>query len=145
MPLLLLPLLKWLGGFLTGPLLQGALDAYKAKLGNENNADQRSSDLLAKELSLEQREAELNAQVVVAEQGHWYTAMVRPLFAMPFIIFLWKVIVWDKVLAQWTHGSTDNLSPDLWQWGGIVLTAYFAGRSLEKVAAKLVNRTPSAK
>jgi hypothetical protein len=66
--------------------------------------------------------------------------MVRPLFAMPFIIFLWKVIVWDVTLGAWTHARTDDLNPQLWQWGGIVLTAYFAGRSLEKAAAILKSR-----
>lgn len=126
--------LAWLGSFLGGPFIKGALDAYKAKLANDNNADQRTADLMARELAVEQREAEVNAQVVIAEQGHWYTACVRPLFAAPFIVFLWKVIVWDKVLA---HSHTDDLSPQLWQWGGIVLTAYFAGRSLEKAAAIL--------
>lgn len=130
-------LLTWLGSFLTGPLLAGALKAYQAKLANDSNADQRTADLLARELAVEQREAEVNSQIVIAEQGHWYTAMVRPLFALPFIVFLWKVIVWDKVMADWTHGTTDNLSPDLWKWGGIVLTAYFAGRSIEKAAAIL--------
>ena len=130
-------ILAWLGSFLTGPLLKGALDAYRAKLANDNNADARTADLLARELAVEQREAEVNSQVVIAEQGRWYTALPRPLFAAPFIIFLWKVIVWDVVLGAWTQSRTDNLSPDLWKWGGIVLTAYFAGRSIEKAAAVL--------
>ena len=90
---------------------------------------------MTRELAVEQREAEVNADVVKAEQGNWLTRIVRPLFALPFIIFVWKTVVWDKVLGGWTHSTTDNLSPDLWQWGGIVLTAYFAGRSLEKAAA----------
>lgn len=130
-------ILMWLGSFLSGPLLKGALDAYKINQANKNNEDARTADLMARELAVEQREAELNEQIVISEQGRWYTACVRPLFAAPFIVFLWKVIVWDKVLGAWTHTATDNLSPDLWQWGGIVLTAYFAGRSLEKAAAIL--------
>ena len=32
--------------------------------------------------------------------------MIRPLLALPVIIYLWKVIVWDKVLA-W--GTTDPI------------------------------------
>jgi hypothetical protein len=129
-------ILAWVGSFLSGPLLAGALKAYQAKLANDNNADQRTADLLARELAVEQREAEVNSQVVIAEQGRWYTALPRPLFAAPFIIYVWKLIVWDKVIM---HGATatDPLSPELWQWGGIVLTAYFAGRSLEKAAAVL--------
>ena len=128
-------ILAWLGSFLGGPFIKGALDAYKAKLANDNNADQRTADLMSRELAVEQRETEVNADVVKAEQGHWYTALVRPLFAMPFIIFVWKVVVWDKVLGSWTMGTTPNLPPDMSQWGGILLTAYFAGPSLEKAAA----------
>jgi hypothetical protein len=35
--------------------------------------------------------------LILAEQGRWYTAIIRPLLALPIIIYLWKVIVWDKV------------------------------------------------
>ena len=57
--------------------------------------------------------------------------MRRPLFAFAFIIYVWKVVVWDKVLGL---GSTDALSGDVAQKATVVLTAYFGGRSLEKVA-----------
>ena len=69
--------------------------------------------------------------MVIAEQGRWYTALPRPLFAFAFVIYAWKVVVFDKVLGL---GSTDPLSGDRAQWAMIVLTAYFGGRSLEKVA-----------
>ena len=67
----------------------------------------------------------------MAEQGRWYTALPRPLFASAFIIYVWKVVVWDKVLG---FGTTDALSGEVSQWAATVLTAYFDGRSLEKVA-----------
>ena len=45
--------------------------------------------------------------------------------------------MWDKVLGL---GSTDHqLSGDVAQWAMVVLTAYFGGRSLEKVA-RIVGR-----
>jgi len=88
-------------------------------------------DLAARELDIERREQEVAAQVVVAEQGRWYTALPRPLFAAAFIIYTWKVVVWDKVLGL---GSTPALSGEVAQWATAVLTAYFGGRSLEKVA-----------
>jgi hypothetical protein len=37
--------------------------------------------------------------LIIAEQGRWYTAIIQPLLALPVVIFMWKVIVWDKVLA----------------------------------------------
>jgi len=76
-------------------------------------------------------ERELATQLVISEQGRWYTALPRPLFAFAFVIYAWKVVVWDKVLGL---GTTGTLSEDMGQWATIVLTAYFGGRSIEKVA-----------
>ncbi len=127
-------LLSWLGNLLGGPFAKAAVDAYKAKLSAENTSEKIAANLAARELAVEQREKEVDAQVVIAEQGKWYTALPRPLFAFAFVIYVWKVIVFDKVLG-W--GTTDPLTGDVSQWAMIVLTAYFGGRSLEKVARLL--------
>jgi hypothetical protein len=123
--------LAWLGNLLGGPFAKAALDAYRAKLAANNTSEKIAADLAARELSVEQRERELPTQVLIAEQGRWYAALPRPLFAFAFVIYVWKVVVWDKVLG---FGTTDALSGDISQWALIVLTAYFGGRSLEKVA-----------
>ena len=134
---MLATVLGWLGSLLGGPFARAAVDAYKAKLASENTSEKIAADLAARELCVEQRERELSAQIVIAEQGRWYAALPRPLFALAFIIYVWKVVVWDKVLG-W--GTTDPLSGDVAQWAMIVLTAYFGGRSLEKVARILGKR-----
>ncbi len=121
----------FIANLIGGPLVNGLIDGYKAKLAAGNTSEKIAADLAARELSVEQRERELATQVVIAEQGRWYTALPRPLFAFAFIIYVWKVVVWDKVLGL---GATEALSGDVAQWVMIVLTAYFGGRSLEKVA-----------
>ncbi|MGE5140467.1 MAG: hypothetical protein ACM3JD_13450, partial [Rudaea sp.] len=77
------------------------------------------------------------AAIVIAEQGRWYTAIVRPLLAAPVIIYLWKVIVWDIVLGL---GSTDPIGGDVGAWAGMIVTAYVGGRSLEKIASTIWRR-----
>lgn len=129
--------LGWLGNLLGGPFAKAAVDAYRAKLSAENTSEKIAADLAARELSVVERERELATQVVTAEQGRWYTALPRPLFAGAFIIYVWKVVVWDKVFGL---GTTDALSGDVAQWAMIVLTAYFGGRSLEKVARILTRK-----
>ena len=129
--------LSWLGNLLGGPFAKAAVDAYKAKLSAENTSEKIAANLAARELAVEQREKEVDAQVIIAEQGKWYTALPRPLFAFAFVIYVWKVIVFDKVLG-W--GTTDPLTGDVSQWAMIVLTAYFGGRSLEKVARILARK-----
>ena len=121
----------WLGNLLGGPFARAAVEAYRAKLAAENAADKIAADLAARELQVEQRERELDAQLVTKEQGKWYTALPRPLFAYAFVIYAWKVVVIDKVFGL---GTTDPLTGDVAHWATIVLTAYFGGRSLEKVA-----------
>jgi len=123
--------LTWLGNLLGGPFAKAAVDAYRAKLTAESTSEKIAADLAAREMSVEQRERELATELLLAEQGRWYTALPRPLFAFAFIVYAWKVVVWDKVLGL---GTTDALSGDMSQWAMVVLTAYFGGRSLEKVA-----------
>lgn len=134
---MLAAVLGWLGNLLGGPFAKAAVDAYRARLAAENTSEKIAADLAARELAVERRERELSAQIIVAEQGRWYTALPRPLFAFAFIIYVWKVVVWDKVLGL---GSTDALSGDVAQWAMIVLTAYFGGRSIEKAARILARK-----
>jgi len=128
---MLATVLGWLGNLLGGPFAKAAVDAYRAKLSSENTSETIAAGLAARELEVERRERELATQVLIAEEGRWYTALPRPLFAAAFIIYTWKVVVWDKVMGL---GSTPALSGDVAQWAMLVLTAYFGGRSLEKVA-----------
>jgi hypothetical protein len=127
----------WLGNLLGGPFAKAAVDAYRVKLAAANTSEKIAADLAARELSVEQRERELAAQIVIVEQGRWYTALPRPLFAFAFIIYAWKVVVWDKVLGL---GTTDALSGDVAEWALVVLTAYFGGRSIEKIARILASK-----
>lgn len=124
-------MLKWLISFLTPSLVSGVIDAYKARLAADNVTDRVAADLAAKEIEGEIEARKQAAAIIIAEQGRWYTAIVRPLFAAPFIIFAWKVVVWDKVLGL---GTTDALGGAVADWAGYVLVAYFGGRSIEKVA-----------
>lgn len=121
----------WLASLLTGPLIKGALDAYRSKLAAGNTSEKIAADLAAKDLELQGREAEVNSRIIIAEQGRWYTAAIRPLMALPFIVFTWKIVVWDKVLG-W--GTTDPLDPNMWSVFLAIVTCYFGGRTLEKIA-----------
>ncbi|MGP8122021.1 MAG: hypothetical protein ACLP8B_16060 [Xanthobacteraceae bacterium] len=70
-------------------------------------------------------------KLLIAEQGRWYTAIVRPLFALPFIVFGFKVVVWDKVLG-W--GVTDRLDPNMWGVFQTIIVSYFGASAVERVA-----------
>lgn len=77
--------------------------------------------------------AQMNARrdIVVAEQGHWFTAMIRPLLAMPVVVYMWKTVVWDKVLGL---GVTDPLGGDIQQWAYMIVAAYFVSEGATQIA-----------
>jgi hypothetical protein len=131
-------MLKWLASFLTAPIVNGFLNAYRAKL-EANNAEGAQAVEVARAALLAEIEARKSANaIIIAEQGRWYTAMVRPLLALPVIVYLWKVIVWDKVLGL---GTTDPITGDVGVWAGAIVATYVGGRSLEKIARTIWSRT----
>ena len=127
-------ILSWLGSLLGGPFAKAAVDAYKAKLDATNSHDARTAEIVGRELAVEQREVELATQLLIVEQGNWMTRWVRPLWALPFVIFTFKVVVYDKVLGL---GSTPALDPAMWNVFMLVAGAYFGGRTLEKITTIL--------
>jgi hypothetical protein len=115
----LLTLFKaFVGSGLAGEIRQ----AYKDKLDAQTDEAR---------LDAERRIALMEAQerILIEEQKHWMTRWIRPAVAAPFVIFLWKVVVYDTVL-QW--GVTPHLSDQMYYIMGIVITAYFLGRAYEK-------------
>jgi hypothetical protein len=134
---MLATVIGWLGNLLGGSFARAAVEAYRARLAADNASEKIAADLAVRELAVAQRERELATDLAIAEQGRWYTALPRPLFAFAFIIYVWKVVVWDKVLGL---GATAPLSGDVAQWATIVLTAYFGGRSIEKAARILARK-----
>lgn len=123
--------LRWLMSFFGGKAFEALVGAYKAKLEAGNTRDAKAVDLAVQEIQADIAAREAAKQIIIAEQGRLITALPRPLIALAFIIFIWKVVVWDKVLGL---GVTDPLDPKMWDAMTIVLTAYFGGRTLEKVA-----------
>jgi hypothetical protein len=65
---------------------------------------------------------EARRDVLKAESDGRVNGIIRALLAAPVVVFLWKVIIWDKVLAL---GTTDDLSENLWYVTMMVLGFYY--------------------
>lgn len=96
--------------------------AHEARLKAKNNTQRIEAEKQIAQLTARQ-------QILLAEQGNRMTRWIRPAIALPIVIYLWKLIIWDKVFG-W--GATDDLSPELWKLFWIVIGAYFLTRPLEK-------------
>lgn len=90
-------------------------DAYQAKLNAANDEQRIAADVAI---------AKANARVAAQTQGagSFWAKVMRAGFAIPFILYNGKLIIWDKMLG-W--GTTDPLSPYLETVGWMVIGFYF--------------------
>jgi hypothetical protein len=124
----------WIASFLGGPVINGLISAYKAKLESSNTEGAQAADLAAKAIAAE-IEARKSAQtIIIAEQGRWWTALPRAVVQWSFAIFVAKCVVYDNVFGL---GTTDALGGDIQVWGGWVMALWFGGRTLEKIASTI--------
>lgn len=119
----------WLASFISGPIVNGVIKAYQAKLDAGNTSERIAADLAQRELTVQQAEVQAQAQLKIAEIGHWYEP--EKLFAYVTLVFYAKVLLWDKVFAL---GSTDAVSGSVADWAGAIMAFYFGKRGIENVA-----------
>lgn len=115
----------WLASFLAGPVVNGVIEAYKARLAAGNTADKLAVDLAGRELVVQQRELEIDRDIKL--YGKWYDP--EHLFGYIMVTYFGTVVVWDKVLGDITHHSTDTLQGDILTWAGWIMAFYVGMRT----------------
>jgi hypothetical protein len=120
---------SWLASFLSGPIIKGVLDGYKAKLAAGNTTERIAADLAGRELAVQQREVEASTQLRIAQIGRWYEP--EKLMGYAVAIYFGKLLIWDKVLAL---GVTDPLAGWASTTANLIVGFYFAKRGIENVA-----------
>jgi len=96
-------------------------DAYVKRAELQHRAD-TDREKMANDLKIKTLEARM--EVMVKEPPFGMNSIVRALAIAPAIIYIWKLIVWDKVLNL---GATDDLSPELWTLVALMYGFYFLG------------------
>ena len=124
-------ILNWLGG----PVISAGIEAYKAKITAENDADARTTEPAGKALLLDQREAELRSQERIALIGQWY----EPVNLMGYLLVLYigKVVLFDSMLGL---GETPAIKGAVGEWLGMIATFFVGTRGAVSVAAILRRR-----
>ena len=100
---------------LINPLAQVATEIAKAKIAMANaQTDQEKIHAEERVKSLEARRDMLVARgSLQADESKVSTLNIVArtfLFAVPVGVVIWKILVWDKALGQWSGGHTDALS-----------------------------------
>lgn len=116
-------------GFIGGPVIKGLLDAYNSKLKADNTSEKIAADLAAGEVAAQTAETQSQAQLKIAQIGHWYEPEKLAFYIV--LVFFAKCVIWDTVLGL---GTTPSLKGDVSVWAGMVMGFYFGKRTFENVA-----------
>lgn len=113
-----------------GQITSALKDAYESKLKAQNDSQRIAADQAI--ATLEAQRAVLVAEAASGGIQSW----IRPLFALPFVVWTWVVVFVDPIGCKWLFGhtcSTDPLSSDMASLMTVVVGGYFIGRSAEKI------------
>lgn len=121
--------LSWLASFLSGPIVNGVIDGYKAKLSAGNDKDRIAADLAARELDVQRAEIEAQNALRIAQIGKWYEP--EKLMGYAVAVYVAKLLIYDKVLGL---GTTDPLGGWIETTANLIVGFYFAKRGAESVA-----------
>lgn len=122
-------ILSWLASLLSGPIVSGVIDGYKAKLEAGNDRDRIAADLAQRELDVQRAEIEAQNAYRLATVGRWYEP--EKLMGYAVAVYIAKLLVWDKVLGL---GSTDPLGGWIETTANLIVAFYFGKRGAENVA-----------
>lgn len=101
----------------------------KAKISsNQAATDQEKIHADERVKTLETRKA-----VLIAEAGSRINSMIRAGFALPFVLYNAKLVIWDKVLSL---GSTDPLSDELFKVEMACIGFYFLYEATARIVRK---------
>ncbi len=123
-----LPLiLKFIPGGFLGPILKH----LEVKEKSENTRHRINASVAIANVKSHEAQWKAQRDIIIAEQQHWFTRWVRPVWAFPFVLYTAKVIIWDMMFG-W--GSTPPLGDQMYDLMEVIAGSLFLGRSAEKIA-----------
>jgi hypothetical protein len=120
---------QWIASLLGGPVINGLIKAYQAKLTAGNTSEKIASDLAARELAVQEVEIQAQTQLRIAQIGHWYEP--EHLASYIFVLYIAKVVVWDTMLGL---GTTAPIRGNVGDWLGLIGMFLFGKRGAENIA-----------
>lgn len=126
-------LLKFLGG----GVLNKVMDYLKLRQDSATERERMKAEVVIAAIRAEVASRQVARDIVIAEQGWWVTALIRPLFAYPLIAW-WGAVIADSIFRfEWDVAA---LPGPLNEWAGWIVAAYFVTRPAEKIARSFINR-----
>jgi hypothetical protein len=64
-------------------------------------------------------------------------------FAAPWIVYEWKVVIWDNIVCKWlygVYGFTPEITGIVGTWAGVILAGIFGAGTVASVGHMYFNR-----
>ena len=126
-------LAKLIFGFLGGPVAKAMLGAYEAHLTATTTDNMTAATLAGQEIAAQTAEIQATTQLKIAEVGHPLEPEKLGFYIV--LIYMAKVIIWDKVLGSLTDGSTAPIGGAVGVWVGLIISWYYGKRMFQNVAS----------
>lgn len=126
-------MLAWLASFLSGPLINGLISAYKAKLDSVNTTDAHALELAKADL-LAQIEARKQATILA---GNTWINVAQAAFVWLCFIYTGKIVVYDVMLGL---GTTEPIRGAVAVWLGMAMSFAFGGAIISGVVSTVARR-----
>lgn len=125
---------SWLLSFIGGPIINGLISAYKARLAAGDTQSQIAATLAGQALQAQQTEIAADEKLRQASLGKWYEPEHLMGYAVAF--YIGKCLVWDAALGL---GSTDPVSGFVGQTASTIVVFYFGKQAAINVARVLAS------
>ena len=113
--------MKWLLNLLGGGLAGEIRGALQDRLNAQNETQRIAAD---------EQLAFLQARMASQQIGGRWITFIQIGFALPFVLYNAKLVVWDKMLG-W--GVTDPLSPALYDLQTVIISFFFVTSTVRAV------------
>ena len=138
-------MIAWLVGaalkFASSGLIDKVLAALKAEADSTTERQKITAEVAIEEIRAELGRRQAQRDVLLAEQGHWLTRMMRPAFAYP-LAFFYAAVILDSVVI---HGHfVQALPAPIGDWSGWIISAIFLSDSGERITRTIVGRRPGS-
>lgn len=113
--------MKWLLQLFGGGIAEQIRGALQDRLEAQNDAARIAAD---------ERLAYLQAKLASQQIGGRWITFIQVGFALPFVLYNAKLIIWDKMLGM---GITDPLSPPLYDLQTTIIGFFFVTSTVRAV------------
>ena len=130
----------WLASFLTGPIVKGVLDGYKAKLAAANDSDRIAADLAGKAIEAEIARRNAQRDLGIASMSHpvWWIAW--GLFVIPVGLYHATIFILSTLGIGPETFAVLRVPPDQQQLSNAVIQYLFLAQGGVGIAGTLIQR-----